>query len=191
MYNARPGRMVHPETGVERMKGQDALFSSSTKDTWRDEWQTPGWLFDKLNGEFHFELDAAATWENKKCKFAFNKFEADALLSDWLYVADCFWLNPPYSKIAAFMQKAYEESLKGATVVCLIPARTDTRYWHEYCMKASEARFIKQRVKFTNPAAPPDLKLSSATFPSAVIIFDERMRRDNWNNPVMCAMVKE
>lgn len=172
------------------MKGQNALFSSSTKDAWRDEWQTPNWLFDQLNSEYHFELDAASTWQNKKCKFSFTKFETDALQMDWLYAADCFFLNPPYSKIAEFMKKAYEEALRGATVVCLIPARTDTRYWHEYCMKASEIRFIKKRVKFDNPSAPEGMKMSSATFPSAVVIFDERMLRASWNNPVMCGMVK-
>jgi phage N-6-adenine-methyltransferase len=164
------------------MKGQKALFSKAS-----DEWETPGWLFDKLNSEFHFELDAASTWQNKKCKFSFTKFETDALLMDWLYAADRFFLNPPYSKIAAFMKKAYEESMKGATVVCLIPCRCDTRYWHEYCMKASEIRFIKGRLKFTlNKAEQP----YSATFPSAVVIFDERMQRDNWDNPKMCTMVK-
>lgn len=173
------------------MKGQEALFSSSAKDAWRDEWQTPGWLFDQLNKEWHFELDAASTWKNKKCKLSFTKFETDALLTDWLYAAERFFLNPPYSKIAAFMKKAYEEALKGATVVCLIPARTDTRQWHDYCMKASEIRFIKKRVKFDNPELPEGIKISSATFPSAVVIFDERMLREGWNNPVMWAMEKE
>jgi phage N-6-adenine-methyltransferase len=175
------------------MKGQEALFSSSTKDAWRDEWQTPKWLFDQLNNEYHFNVDAAATYGNHLCEGFFTKINPDALSINWYSAANFrqrFWLNPPYSKIAAFMNKAYEESLKGATVVCLIPARTDTRYWHDYCMKASEIRFIKKRVKFDNPAAPAGLKISSATFPSAVVIFDERMRRDNWNNPLMCAMVK-
>lgn len=73
-------------------------------------------------------------------------------------------MNPPYSQIADWIKKAYEESLKGVTVVCLIPSRTDTRYWHSYCMKASEIRFIKGRLKFSN-------NKNSAPFPSAIVIF--------------------
>jgi phage N-6-adenine-methyltransferase len=167
------------------MKGQKALFSKAS-----DLWETPQWLFDKLDQEFHFDCDAAARYENKKCLYHFN----DALTHQWFRSPEYgvkleqFYLNPPYSKIAAFMQKAYEEAMKGATVVCLIPCRTDTRYWHEYCMKASEIRFIKGRLKFTlNKAEQP----YSATFPSCIVVFDERMQRDNWDNPAMCAMVKE
>ena len=75
------------------------------------------------------------------------------------------------------MKKAYEESLKGATVVCLIPARTDTKYWHDYCMKAAEIRFIKGRLKFGD-------QKGSAPFPSVVVIF-KQVRRQDWENPVI------
>ncbi len=90
-------------------------------------------------------------------------------------------MNPPYQKkqkgqpgIGDFIKKAYEESLKDCTVVCLLPARTDTIWWHDYCIKAKEIRFLKGRIKFIGGA-------SSATFPSAIVIFKK------WNeiNPII------
>ena len=172
------------------MKGQKALFSHKG-----DEWQTPKWLFDQLDAEFHFQIDAAATSENTKCEnlFRISKSTPNGSLGhDWVWSDTSIWrrffLNPPYSKIAAFMKKAYEESLKGATVVCLIPCRTDTRYWHDYCMKASEIRLIKGRLKFTNQTIE---KTSSATFPSCIVVFDERMTRMSTPYPVLYSMVKD
>ena len=149
------------------MKGQKALFSHKG-----DEWETPQWLFDKLDDEFHFEVDAAANGENALCRQFYGPYpQLDSLVIYWTdptpignWHPTKFFLNPPYSKIAAFMKKAYEESLKGATVVCLIPARTDTRYCHDYCMKADEIRWIKGRLKFG------DAK-NSAPFPSMIVIF--------------------
>ena len=143
------------------MKGREVLFSHAN-----DEWCTPDWLFWVLNQEFGFNADAAATDENAKCNCYFTK-EHSALTSDWS--TDTIFLNPPYSKIYPFMKKAYEASLNGAIVVCLIPIRSDTKYWHEFCMKADEIRFIKRRVKFSNPYKE---KTSSATFPSVVVIFN-------------------
>jgi len=166
------------------MKGQKVLFSKVS-----DEWETPQSLFDALDKEFKFDCDAAATDENTKCKW-YNTKEFSALNEEnWCKTvgSNChlktFWLNPPYGQIAAFMKKAYEESLKGAIVVCLIPARTDTRYFHEYCMKAHEIRFIKGRLKFTNPTLG-DKKLTSATFPSCICIFNHK-KYDKNNDPIM------
>jgi phage N-6-adenine-methyltransferase len=166
------------------MKGQRALFSRAS-----DEWETPDNLFKQLDDEFHFEMDAAATEENSKCKLFFDK-ELNALTCDW---GDPTFCNPPYSKIAAFMKKAYEESQKGKTIVCLIPARTDTRQFHDYCMKASEIRLLKGRMKFDNRTLPSwradgSHKKSGATFPSAIIVFDERMTRINHTYPKLVAM---
>jgi len=168
------------------MKGQKVLFSKAN-----DSWETPEWLFNKLNEEFHFDMDCAATEANSKTKLFLDQ-ERDALSCDW---GDPSFCNPPYSKIAAFMKKAYEEAVKGATVVCLIPSRTDTRYFHNYCMKASEIRLIKGRLKFNNRTLPSwradgSHKLSGATFPSCVVIFDERMERVNHTYPKLCAMEK-
>ena len=147
------------------MNGKDtALFSKAS-----DEWSTPQWLFDMLDDEFQFHLDAAATCKNSKCGPCYCDKIGDALSLElsWDYHSQGFpvWLNPPYSKIGAFMKKAYEESLKGAVVVCLIPARTDTKYWHDYVMKAQEIRFVKGRLKFGDSK-------NSAPFPSVIVIFD-------------------
>src|SRR6266542_472113 len=93
-----------------------------------NEWETPIAVFDKLNQEFDFNLDAAATDQNFKCKNYFTK-ENDALLQDWFIYKRVF-LNPVYGRqIGKFIKKAYEESLKGCIVVCLIPSRTDSKYF--------------------------------------------------------------
>ena len=133
----------------------DVMFSSKT-----DDWETPQDLFDKVDQEFEFNLDVCATRDNRKCRNFYAK-ELDGLKQDWSGVC---WMNPPYGReIGKWVQKAYEESLKGSTVVCLLPSRTDTRWWHDYCMKG-EVRFIKGRLKFGNSK-------NSAPFPSAIVIF--------------------
>jgi phage N-6-adenine-methyltransferase len=163
------------------MNGKDtALFSRAS-----DEWETPQWLFDLMDQEFHFQVDAAASPDNNKTPISIGY---DSLTINWVewFGSVEFWLNPPYSKIAAFMKKAYDESQKGATVVCLIPARTDTRYWHDYVMKAHEIRFVKRRVSFYGkikvPGQPKDtpkdqikymMGWAPAPFPSVIVIFDQ------------------
>jgi len=157
------------------MNGQDtALFSKAS-----DMWSTPQWLFDMLDQEFQFQIDAAATRENSKCGSYFEDLASVPTLEMNWYVKGAwerFWLNPPYSKIAAFMKKAYEESLKGAVVVCLIPVRSDTRYWHDYVMQAHEIRLIMGRLKFGDGKG-------SAPFPSCIVIFDHS-KYDKNNDPV-------
>lgn len=127
-------------------------------------WETPIELFNKLNDEFNFTLDVCALKETAKCDKFFSP-EIDGLKQDWSN--NVCWMNPPYGRqIQLWLEKAYNESLKdGTTVVCLIPSRTDTKYWHNYCMNASEIRFIKGRLKFGNSK-------NSAPFPSAIIIFN-------------------
>lgn len=138
-----------------------SLFSSNT-----EEWETPQNLFDALNNEFHFTLDVCATNENHKCSDYFTK-EIDGISKEWIGVC---WMNPPYGKtIKYWIKKAYDESLKGSTVVCLIPARTDTAYWHDYVMKG-EVRFIRGRLKFSGSK-------NSAPFPSAIVIFKPKDRK--------------
>ena len=131
------------------------MFTSRT-----DEWETPQSLFDALNEEFNFETDVCAFPENAKCDHFFTP-EMDGLSQDWTGVC---WMNPPYGrKIGEWIKKAYESSVHGAVVVCLIPSRTDTKWWHDYCMKG-EVRFIKGRLKFGGSK-------NSAPFPSAIVIF--------------------
>jgi site-specific DNA-methyltransferase (adenine-specific) len=125
------------------------------------EWSTPQDFYDKLNSEFVFNLDPCATHENHKCSAYFTK-EDDGLSQSW--AGKAVFMNPPYGReVGKWIKKAYGESLKGATVVCLIPARTDTAYWHDYCMKG-EIRFIRGRLKFGGAE-------NSAPFPSALVIF--------------------
>jgi len=121
---------------------------------------TPQDFFDELNLEFGFEVDVCAMPSNAKCETYYTP-EQDGLNQHWEGVC---WMNPPYGReIGKWMEKAYNSSLSGATVVCLVPSRTDTRWWHKHAMKG-EIRFIKGRLKFG------DAK-NSAPFPSALVIF--------------------
>jgi phage N-6-adenine-methyltransferase len=134
----------------------ELMFSSAT-----DLWSTPKDFFHKLDAEFHFKIDVCANDDNAKCAWFLSEAD-DALSWDWGKVA-C-WMNPPYGReIGKWVQKAYESAQKGATVVCLLPSRTDTRWWHDYCVKG-EIRFIRGRLKF-------GCQKNSAPFPSAVVIF--------------------
>lgn len=130
-----------------------------------NEWSTPRDVFDDLDEEFGFTLDPCATDENAKCEKYYTK-EDDGLSKDWS--GEVVFMNPPYGgEIAQWAKKAYEEAMGGATVVCLVPSRTDTRYWHNYFMKADEIRFIKGRLKFGGSQ-------NSAPFPSAIIVFNQQ-----------------
>ena len=132
------------------MANIQACLSSKT-----DNWATPQDFFDKLNEEFHFTLDPCANEENHKCDLFYTK-EQDGLTKDWGgHVVFC---NPPYGKESAdWVRYSYEQSQKpNTTVVMLIPARTDTRYFHDYIYGKAEIRFIKGRLKFgdATTAAP-------------------------------------
>ena len=131
-------------------------FSSKT-----DLWPTPQDFFSKLHREFAFELDVCALPENAKCANFFTP-EIDGLAQEWRGVC---WMNPPYGReIGKWVCKAFESARAGATVVCLVPARTDTAWWHDYVTRAAEIRFVRGRLKFGNA-------VNSAPFPSAVIVF--------------------
>ena len=134
---------------------ENVHFSSKT-----DLWATPQEFFDKYDKIFNFETDVCANKENAKCSKFFTQ-EDDGLSQEWEGVC---WMNPPYGRdIGKWMKKAYESSLGGATVVCLVPSRTDTKWWHDYSMKG-EIEFIKGRLKFGGGK-------NSAPFPSAVVVF--------------------
>ena len=126
-------------------------------------WATPVDFFSRLDDEFHFTLDVCANEQNHKCDRYFSPKD-DGLSQKW--GGQKCWMNPPYGKeMPKWIRKAYQESLLGAVVVCLIPSRTDTKVWHECCMKAAEIRFVRGRIKFGDGK-------NSAPFPSAVIVFD-------------------
>lgn len=137
------------------------------------EWETPHDLFEAYNTRFHFNVDVAATHDNALLE-KYWTIQDDALSKDWAPMV-C-WMNPPYGReIAKFMSKAWHESQRGATVVCLVPSRTDTAWWHEYAMKG-EVEFIRGRLRFVNRTFPSwrsdgNFKISPACFPSAVVIF--------------------
>ena len=137
----------------------DVMFSSAT-----DNWATPQDFFDKLNDEFHFTLDVCADETNHKCEHYYTK-EIDGLSRPWI---GTIWCNPPYgSKISEWVRRAHFSSHIGsATVVMLLPARTDTRWFHEYIYNKpnTEIRFIKGQLKFGGCK-------NSAPFPSMVVIF--------------------
>lgn len=124
------------------------------------EWETPKELFDELDREFNFQLDVCATKENAKLRWFFTK-EDDGLEQDWMN-ARC-WMNPPYGReIGKWIKKASE--IQGGVVVALLPARTDTKWFHDYIYKKAEIRFIKGRVKFGGKGPAP--------FPSMIVIFN-------------------
>jgi len=136
---------------------KELMFSSK-----RHDYGTPQELFDKWNEEFHFTCDPCATVSNAKCAFYLTP-EQDGLKQKWF---GNVFMNPPYGReIGKWIQKAYEEFLVGHCnlVVCLVPARTDTKWWHEYCM-LGEIRFLRGRIKFVGAE-------NCAPFPSALVIF--------------------
>ena len=133
----------------------NALYTSNT-----DEWYTPQPFFAALDAEFHFTLDAAATPQNAKCARYFTK-EDDALQQQW---TGTVWCNPPYGrKIGAWIQKASDSARAGATVVLLVHARTDTRWFHSYICGKHEIRFVKGRIKFGGAKY-------NAPFPSMIVV---------------------
>jgi len=125
------------------------------------EWATPTAFFEELDREFHFTLDPCCTKENAKCS-KFYTAEDDGLSKDWS--GEIVYCNPPYGKeISNWVRKCYEENKKGTTIVMLIPARTDTAYFHQYIYKQHEIRFIRGRLRFNGCS-------KDAPFPSMVVV---------------------
>jgi len=135
-----------------------ALYTSNT-----DEWSTPQDVFDKLDREFGFTLDAAASKDNAKCKRYFDK-EADGLKQSW--AGETVWCNPPYGRqIGAWMKKALAESRNpDTTVVMLVHARTDTNWFHSFVYHRAEIRFLRGRLRFGGAK-------NNAPFPSMIVIY--------------------
>ena len=142
----------------EKHKNMAVHFSSAS-----NEWGTPQSLFDALDFHFHFTLDPCASASNAKCKKFFTLAD-DGLKQSW--AGETVFMNPPYGrKIGHWIKKAYEEGLKGASVVCLIPSRTDTAYFHDYCIKGA-VLYLRGRVSFVQ-----DGKSAPAPFPSCLVGF--------------------
>lgn len=138
------------------MSINQGLFTSNT-----DMWETPQSFFEDLDKEFNFTLDVCAIKENAKVNNYYSP-EVDGLSQEWK--GTC-WMNPPYGgEIGKWVKKAYESSRGGATVVCLLPARTDTQWFHNYIYNKAEIRFVKGRLKFGKSK-------NSAPFPSMIVIY--------------------
>lgn len=151
----------------------DVHFKSGNK-----EWETPESLFQPLRKEFNIVLDTCASESNTKCKAWIDR-KMNSLVSNWYTMISTIrldgagWMNPPYGRgIDKWVRKAHEESLKGATIIALLPARTDTSWFHNYIHNKHEVRFLKGRIKFV------DAK-SSAPFPSMIVIFKPN-KKDNF-----------
>lgn len=143
----------------------ETLFSSVNM-----EWETPPELFRRLDEQYHFTLDAAATAENALCKRYFTK-ETDGLSQPW-QTDGAVWCNPPYGRsVAKWVRKAYFESMGGQTIVMLIPARVDTAWFHDWVYHKAELRFIRGRLHYGLNGIPA--KYNSA-FPSMIVIYNGR-----------------
>lgn len=138
-------------------KTLDVMYSSKS-----NEWATPLEFYKELDNEFHFNLDPCSDDTNYKCEKHFTLAD-DGLSQNW---GGCrVFCNPPYSDISKWVEKSFREGHKDNTiVVMLIPARTDTKYFHDYILHRSEIRFVKGRLKFGEGK-------NSAPFPSMVVIF--------------------
>jgi site-specific DNA-methyltransferase (adenine-specific) len=147
---------------VQQAAVRSVHFSSTT-----DEWATPQLLFDELDHIFGgFTLDPCATAENAKCTRFFTRAD-DGLSKPW---TGKVFMNPPYGReIGKWVRKAWEESLNGTLVVCLLPARVDTRWWHEYARKGY-VYFLQGRLRFGSAR-------NSAPFPSAIVTFGKFFSR--------------
>ena len=137
--------------------------------TGRQDWETPDSLFEPLNAEFAFELDVCATAESAKCARYYTK-EQDGLKLPW--DGRC-WMNPPFGTQGRWVKKAYQEGHRnGNIVVCLLPARTNTNWWHDYCMKG-EVRFIRGRPRFKGAE-------HGLPQPLAIVIFRPPNEKGHW-----------
>lgn len=147
--------MIHDIRFAMNSKSMNVHFSSKT-----DNWETPQALFDELDREFHFHLDVCADGNNAKVKRYLSK--PFGLEYGWDIMN---WMNPPYGReIGKWIEKASDEAKDGHTTVALLPARTDTKWFHDYILGKAEIRFLKGRLKFGGSK-------NSAPFPSMIVIF--------------------
>jgi phage N-6-adenine-methyltransferase len=164
MTERRGGTLISLEkAGTPKLNR--GMFSSAS-----NEWETPQNFFDAIDAVFHFTLDVCATHDNAKCERYYTKTE-DGLSQNWRGVC---WMNPPYGRaISLWVKKAYESSLTdGTVVVCLLPARTDTRWWHNYVLsRAARIWFIRGRLRFSGKGSAP--------FPSALAVFGRPFEAKN------------
>lgn len=148
------------------------------------EWETPQVLFDLLDEEFHFTLDVCATPENAKCRQFFTESD-NGLKQNWW--GEVCWMNPPYGRgIGKWLKKAWMGAgfapWSPGTIVCLVPVRTSTAWWHDWVARADEVRLLRGRLNFElngKPILNKDGKPTGAPFPSAIAVFAPRVATPN------------
>ena len=148
-------------------------------------WGTDPELFKLLNSTFQFQLDPASNHQNHLCPNYFTE-EDDGLAQDW-HPYRRIWLNPPFGKtISLWMKKAYEESQKGCLVVCLVPARVDTRWWHDWVKDKAYVQYPKGRLKYLKYSDGSGDQSGGAPFASAIVIYgpDLELRKNLSANPI-------
>lgn len=141
------------------------MYNKGLNTSRRHDYETPDYIYTPLDKEFGFTLDPCCTHKTAKTKRHFTP-EENGLMQSWQN--EIVFMNPPYGDIKKWMAKAYTEALKGSEIVCLVPSRTSTAWWHDYAMQG-EIRFIRGRIKFV------DTK-HNAPFPSAIIIFRDKVQ---------------
>lgn len=142
--------MEEGKGGDGDVNGQTSFFvaGSAAMTSDRSDWETPRDLFERLDRFWHFDLDVASSDENALCERHFTK-EDDGLAQSW--AGHRVWCNPPYGRgVGEWCRKAYEETRDGRTcVVMLVPARTDTGWYHDWVEgKAAEVRFLRGRLRY-------------------------------------------
>ncbi len=143
------------------------MLNQSLYSSQKTDWETPQALYDVLDEEFRFALDVCATSDNAKCKKYISP-EKDGLRENW--GNGPVWMNPPYGReIREWVKKAYEEGQRGCDCVCLLPVRSDTRWWHEYVMRAKEIRLLSRRLSFCGSS-------NKAPFSAAIVVFSKEAK---------------
>lgn len=158
-----------PPAVAYKVEERERRMNSALLSSKKMDYCTPQGFFDTLNAEFHFTLDAAATEKSAKCKNFYTP-ETDGLTAPWNIGGGSAFCNPPYGRaLGAWVRKAYEEAQAGTTVVLLIPARTDTAYFHDYIYGKAEIRFLRGRLHFEDEDGN---RFPPAPFPLMVVIYN-------------------
>jgi site-specific DNA-methyltransferase (adenine-specific) len=167
-YHDRSATSAERQRGFARKRAEELqqlrqqLAQKVYHQSKRHDWETLWPVFREYDAEFHFTLDVCATAETAKCARYFTP-DMDGLTQDWS--DDRCWMNPPYGReIGQWMEKAYRSSLAGATVVCLVPSRTGTAWWHAWVLEQAEIRHRKGRITFVGAPNP-------AGFDSVAVIY--------------------
>lgn len=153
----------------------------------KNYWETPNNFFNNLNSKYNFRWDLAASDSNHKCSNYYTE-EQNSLEQDWTILSGNLFLNPPYGRdLKCWVKKAYESSLyTDSKIVLLIPARTDTSYWHDYIFDKADVYFIRGRLKFEINGEAKD----AAPFPSAVVVYDRLNKNKNFRNKISSILGK-